>query len=600
MYKRRFKSKIFRIMQMYAINLRFSKKSRYLCVMNFSVSDIIPQSFRRRGIWVVVTIFMRAILNFVGLAMLLPVLLLILDTDSVSTNPYLNRLYVMSGIPDEKWFIAAVCVAVIAVIALKCLINLLLYRAERDYTYSLYGYLSRRLYIDYHNRGLQFIKNSNSAVLSRNVNAICLTFVAGILRPAATIISETTLFLLLFVALAFYDITAAVLVIAIFLPSIWLYIRMVKSRLNDYGEAENRAQRAKARNVADTYRGYSDIEISNAFPQMLERFDRTMEEVIKMRARNATISILPQMFTEIGLAVGMAVMVIINLGIEGNRMKILFGVFAVAALRLMPSVRNIMSAWSSLRYNGFTIPIIRDARIDETDTAVEISDERFDFRKEIATEGLTFRFDDGSAPVLRNLSIKIAKGERLGIRGRSGSGKTTLFNLLLGLYEPTEGAIYIDGERLSAENRRKWQNTIGYVSQNIFLTDGTIIDNIALGVRPDKIDRASADKAIDMADLRAFTDSLPNGADTRVGECGSRLSGGQRQRIGIARALYKQADILFFDEATSSLDNATERNINEAIEELSQSNKDLTIVIIAHRDSSLDWCDRIIDIDDYE
>ncbi|MBP3483125.1 MAG: ABC transporter ATP-binding protein [Alistipes sp.] len=568
--------------------------------MNFSVSDIIPQSFRRRGIWVVVTIFMRAILNFVGLAMLLPVLLLILDTDSVSTNPYLNRLYVLSGIPDEKWFIAAVCVAVIAVIALKCLINLLLYRAERDYTYSLYGYLSRRLYIDYHNRGLQFIKSSNSAVLSRNVNAICLTFVAGILRPAATIISETTLFLLLFVALAFYDITAAVLVIAIFLPSIWLYIRMVKGRLNDYGEAENRAQRAKARNVADTYRGYSDIEISNAFPQMLERFDRTMEEVIKMRARNATISILPQMFTEIGLAVGMAVMVIINLGIEGNRMKILFGVFAVAALRLMPSVRNIMSAWSSLRYNGFTIPIIRDARIDETDTAVEISDERFDFRKEIATEGLTFRFDDGSAPVLRNLSIKIAKGERLGIRGRSGSGKTTLFNLLLGLYEPTEGAIYIDGERLSAENRRKWQNTIGYVSQNIFLTDGTIIDNIALGVRPDKIDRASADKAIDMADLRAFTDSLPNGADTRVGECGSRLSGGQRQRIGIARALYKQADILFFDEATSSLDNATERNINEAIEELSQSNKDLTIVIIAHRDSSLDWCDRIIDIDDYE
>lgn len=548
----------------------------------------------------VVTIFMRAILNFVGLAMLLPVLLLILDTDSVSTNPYLNRLYVLSGIPDEKWFIAAVCVAVIAVIALKCLINLLLYRAERDYTYSLYGYLSRRLYIDYHNRGLQFIKSSNSAVLSRNVNAICLTFVAGILRPAATIISETTLFLLLFVALAFYDITAAVLVIAIFLPSIWLYIRMVKGRLNDYGEAENRAQRAKARNVADTYRGYSDIEISNAFPQMLERFDRTMEEVIKMRARNATISILPQMFTEIGLAVGMAVMVIINLGIEGNRMKILFGVFAVAALRLMPSVRNIMSAWSSLRYNGFTIPIIRDARIDETDTAVEISDERFDFRKEIATEGLTFRFDDGSAPVLRNLSIKIAKGERLGIRGRSGSGKTTLFNLLLGLYEPTEGAIYIDGERLSAENRRKWQNTIGYVSQNIFLTDGTIIDNIALGVRPDKIDRASADKAIDMADLRAFTDSLPNGADTRVGECGSRLSGGQRQRIGIARALYKQADILFFDEATSSLDNATERNINEAIEELSQSNKDLTIVIIAHRDSSLDWCDRIIDIDDYE
>jgi len=576
------------------------KKSRYLCIMNFSVSDIIPAPFRRRGILIVATIFLRAILNFVGLAMLLPVLILILDTESIRTNPYLNKLYLLSGIGDERWFIVAVCIAVIVVILLKCGAALSLYRIEQKYIYALYGYLSRKLYIDYHNRGLQFIKNGNSALLSRNVNVICLTFVAGILRPAATIASETALFLLLFGALAIYDFTAAILIAAIFLPSIWLYIRTVRGKLNSYGEAENRAQRTKARNVADTFRGYSDIEINNAFPDMLERFDRSMEEITGMRIKNATISVLPQMFTEIGLAAGMSLMVIINLGVEGNGMKILFGIFAVAALRLMPSVRNIMSAWSSLRYNAYTIPIIRDARIDDADTAVETSAERYDFDREIRVDDISFSFEGDAKPVLHDLSLTIAKGERIGIRGRSGSGKTTLFNLLLGLYRPNKGAILIDSEPLSDANRRKWQNTIGYVSQNVFLVDGTFVDNIALGCPADSIDLQRVDRAIDMANLREFVSSLPDGADTRVGECGNRLSGGQRQRIGIARALYKQADILFFDEATSSLDNTTERNINEAIEQLSRRNKELTIVIIAHRDTSLDWCDRIINIDDYE
>ncbi|HIW52411.1 MAG TPA: ATP-binding cassette domain-containing protein, partial [Candidatus Alistipes excrementipullorum] len=179
-------------------------------------------------------------------------------------------------------------------------------------------------------------------------------------------------------------------------------------------------------------------------------------------------------------------------------------------------------------------------------------------------------------------------------------GKTTLFNLMLGFYEPTSGVICVDGEPLTGANRRKWQNTIGYVSQNVFIADGTFVENIALGADPDTVDRKRLDRAIDMANLREFIDSLPLGVDTPAGECGNRLSGGQRQRIGIARALYKEADVLFFDEATSSLDNSTEQNINAAIEELSRNNKELTIVVIAHRESSLDYCDRTITLDQHE
>lgn len=181
-----------------------------------------------------------------------------------------------------------------------------------------------------------------------------------------------------------------------------------------------------------------------------------------------------------------------------------------------------------------------------------------------------------------------------GIRGASGVGKTTLFNILLGFYRPTAGRITIDGRPLDETNLRKWQNTIGYVSQSVFIADSSFMQNVALGCDPDRIDRRRAAQALETAKLKEFIDTLPQGMETPIGECGCRLSGGQRQRLGIARALYKQADILFFDEATSALDNRTEERINRAIKELSKANRELTIIVVAHRESSLDYCDRII------
>ena len=565
--------------------------------MKHGILEIIPKSFRGRSIRVAVTILLRAILNFVGLAMLVPVLVLILDTDTIHTNRHLNAIYEALGFSSDSWFVVAVCAAVVMIIVLKCLVNLGLYTTERNFIYDLYRYLSRRLYIDYHNRGLGFIKSSNSSILTRNVNVVCLTFVVGVLRPLASIASEVMLFALLFVALACYNIVAAALILAIFIPAAWFYFSLVRNKLNSYGEVENRTQRIKMRNVIDTYRGYSDLEVCNAFPSMLAQFDKAMNEVVEVRLKNATISTLPQMFTEIGLAVALVAMILLNLGIESSNIKILFGVFAVAALRLMPSVRNIMSAWASFRYNRYTIDIIRDAHIDDIDPTIDDSTERMSFEREISLDNVSFHFADSDQEVIEKLSLTIGKGERIGIRGKSGAGKTTLFNLMLGFFEPTSGEIRIDNEPLKPQNRRPWLNIVGYVSQHVFLTDGTIVENIALGIAPESIDRERLNRAIEMADLREFIDSLPQGADTPAGECGNRLSGGQRQRIGIARALYKQAEVLFFDEATSSLDNDTEQNINSAIEQLSKHNQELTIIVIAHRESSLDYCDRIITLE---
>ena len=439
--------------------------------------DIIPRRFRRRSYLVSGTIFLRAQLNFAGMALLIPVLLLILDSESMHTNPWLERLYQAGGFESDRAFALTVCGCIVALIAFKNLLNLFLLRYERRYIYDLYRCMSRRLYIEYHDRGLGFIKNTNSALLSRNVNFVCLAFVTGILVPLASITSESMLLALLFTALLFYNPAVAGLVLLVFIPTVWFYYSAVRKRLHRYGVQENEAQREKARTVVETFRGYADLEINDAFPSMLRRFDRAMDKIVTIQSRNMTVNALPSIFMEVGLAIGMALFVAVSLGTPGDEARVLFGVFAVAGLRLMPSVRNMMSGWSALKYNRYTIDILRDIDLNDEKPEPSAAQPPLPFEREIAVRDLSFRFDDerGDKEVLHGLTLTIRKGEHIGIRGASGAGKTTLFNLLLGFYTPTGGEITIDGEPLTAANRRRWQNAVGYVSQHVFLLDGTLL-----------------------------------------------------------------------------------------------------------------------------
>ncbi len=553
----------------------------------------IPHEYRRRAIWVAITIFIRAILNFIGIAMMIPLLVIMLDRDSLTTTPWFNDLYHLFGFTSYEGFVCGVCAAIVAIILVKNLLVIFLYRFERDYIYSLYRTLSTRLFTNYYGRGLAFMKYSNSALLTRNVNVVTLMFVAGILKPIATIAAEVMLLTLLIVALACYSPMAALLAIVVFIPIMALFYIAVRRRLNDIGVRENEAQRTKSRIVSECFRGYADIEVAGAFDQMLKRFDSAMDEVVTLRKRSSTISILPQMITEVGIAIALSALLIISIYASTDNLSLLFGIFAVAAVRLIPSMRSILSSWSSLRLNGYSIDTMSEAQ-DILGINTANSRAKLTLNDKICIDNLTFQFEDSDTPTINNLSLEIGKGERLGIRGTSGVGKTTLFNLLLGLYRPTSGRILIDGVELDETTCRSWKNSIGYVSQHVFIADMTLAENIALGCDSGNVDTERLNRAIELADIKEFIASLPNGVNSRIGEQGCRLSGGQRQRIGIARALYKGCDILLFDEATSSLDNQTEENINRAIRRLGATNRELTIVVIAHRESSLEYCDRVI------
>lgn len=555
--------------------------------------SIIPKSFRHSTLGVVLTIFLRAILNFVGIATLIPVLILIIDSDNIGSTGYLSWLYNALNFSSYQQFALAICVGVIVILLIKNIAILGLYRWERDYIYSLYKHLSTRLYRGYYHEGLGFVKRSNTAILNRNINVVSLTFVTGVLKPIATILGEGLLMVLIFIALLLYSPAVAVITIALFMPIVVIFYLMMRRRLNDIGERENVAQRTKGRIVAETFRGYADIEVGGAFEMNYKRFNDAIDEVVMLRKQHSSISMLPQIFTEVGLAVGFTLLIILSISGTTEDLALLLGILAIAGVRLLPSLRSIMASWSSIRYNRYTIDTLAESSYNDYSDDINTT-ERIDFKHSIELRNIGFGFDDATMPLLNDLSLTIGKGERVGIKGASGAGKTTLFNLILGLYRPTAGAIYIDGEVLCEDNIRKWQNSIGYVSQSVFITDGSLVENIAFGIEANDVDYNRINKVIELSDLKAFVSSLPNGVHTHIGEQGSKISGGQRQRIGIARALYKNPDILLFDEATSSLDDHTEENINNAISKISESNHSLTIVVIAHRESSLEYCDRII------
>ena len=559
-----------------------------------SILKIIPLSYRRRGFWVAITIFLRAILNFLGVAMLVPILVLILNPEG--SNELIMWLERVLSTTNRLHIAIYVCLAVLGVVIIKSLLVMALHRYERRFIFSFYRELSLKLYLGYYGRGLGFIKQNNSSTLSRNVNVVSLMFATGVLKPLATMIGDVLLLLFVATALFIYSPQEALLIGAIFIPIAAIFYLVVRRRIQSIGVEENEAQRHKSRIVSETFRGYADVEIGGAMPLIIKRFCDDLDAISDLRQRHSSLSLLPQLFVEIGLVVGMILVVLFSLCSRGNA-SLMFGVFAIVAIRLIPSVRSILTQWSLIKYNRYTIDELLEADIANVGTELTQCSERMTLNNSINLNGVSFKFDDAAEPTLSDLSLTISRGEHVGIRGASGVGKTTLFNLLLGLYRPTSGTISVDGIELTNENIRKWQNSIGYVSQNVFIADSTLAENIALGTPKESIDYELVDRVICQANLAEFVKSLPHGLDTRIGEQGSRLSGGQRQRIGIARALYKGCDVLLLDEATSSLDNQAEECINMEISRLKLTNDKLTVVVIAHRESSLENCNRIITLE---
>ncbi|NTV91153.1 MAG: ABC transporter ATP-binding protein, partial [Clostridiales bacterium] len=268
---------------------------------------------------------------------------------------------------------------------------------------------------------------------------------------------------------------------------------------------------------------------------------------------------------------------------------------ALGSQRMLPALQQLYGGWSSLQGNSVSMEEVLDL-LDQPVQEINVEEQQkaLPFERLLALRKLSFRYTPDAPEVLREIDLEIPKGSRIGFIGTTGSGKSTLLDIVMGLLEPTSGAVEVDGTPVILNNRRSWQKHIAHVPQTIFLSDASLEENIALGVPKNKIDKERVRQAARQAQIADIIESWPKQYETVVGERGVRLSGGQRQRIGIARALYKQADVIIFDEATSALDNQTEAAVMQAIEDLHEG---LTVLIIAHRLTTLRACDTVVELE---
>ena len=313
----------------------------------------------------------------------------------------------------------------------------------------------------------------------------------------------------------------------------------------------------------------------------------------KISVELTVYKLIPTKLIEITMISSIFIIVIYGLKFMNSKDELLalLGIYTIASYRIMPSINRIMIAVNGITENQYTLPVLENL-VNYKNNFSKSSKEIL-FKHEISFVGVSYKYPNANNLTVNDLSFTLNKGDIICFKGHSGSGKTTVMNLLLGFLYPNSGKIMIDNKVLNNLNIQSWQCKIGYVQQEVYLLDTTIAENIAFGIDKSLIDYDKINLVLRQASLTNFIESLDNGAETLVGERGTNLSGGQRQRIGIARALYFDSEVLFFDEVTSALDPETEVQINKTIESLSV-NERITIVMIAHRETGLDFVNKII------
>lgn len=523
---------------------------------------------RKRAAAAAATVFAGVLLDFAGIASLLPVLYYLLDDGGNGRAVLLFSLLSL------------------AVIVLKCIAGTALNRYENHFLLGLYRRLSLSLFSSYYGRGLLYIRNRGIQKLCYEINSSCYSFSQGLLAPMLRIAGDGLLLLAVLTALLLYSPVMAAVLIAAFLPSIVVYILFIRKRVRDFGEKEWEAKRRQWSVTGDALGGYAEVEVNGASALFVKEFERGLDEISGSRMRMNMLVRIPQFLSELSAVAGLALMAMLSSG----EVRVVVGVFAVAALRLLPAMRSVMTGWTQVRNASCCLDVLEDG-LEENEDGPASGLSELTFRKELCLKDVSFAYPDGER-VLSGFNFVVRKGECAGIKGVSGVGKSTLFNLLLGFLTPDSGQVLVDGVPLGPDNREAWRSNVGYVPQQVFIFNGSLADNIALG-NPAP-DRGRIGALIETVGLDGWVKGLDHGVDTALGEQGGCLSGGQRQRIGIARALYREVEVLLLDEATSSLDNESEREVNEAVLRLRQLRPGLTVISIAHRDSTLVYCDRII------
>ena len=439
-----------------------------------------------------------------------------------------------------------------------------------------------------------FLLNTNSSELMRNISSDTV-YLFQVIYNVFQVISNllTTSIIVIYLAITNFAITMTVA--GLMAVCVLVIVFLLQKRFRYYSKRNQELISMLTKNLQQSFGGAKEIKILNEEDHFINEYDRIFKENADIEVKYSLRSIIPKYLIEVVCICGILAYLGVNVIYNPNYIELVpqLAVFCVAAYRLLPCVNTLYANANSIIYYSAGIDeIYKDIKTAEElgiSTLKEDNGKELPFNKEICIDNVDFTYEGAEKSVFTNASLSIKKGHSVALVGMSGGGKTTMADFILSLLEPQKGSVTIDGLDIH-ENIGGWRKKFGYIPQVIYLNDDSIRNNVAFGIDEDKIDDKKVWNALEQAQLTDFVKSLKDGLDTQVGERGARISGGQRQRLGIARALYRNPEILVFDEATSALDNETEKEVMAAIESLQGSK---TMLMIAHRLSTIENCDDI-------
>ena len=551
-----------------------------------------PQE-RKQAILLLGMVLVMALIDIIGVASIMPFMSVLTNPQLIETNVYLNTFYTALNLDDHQQFQFILGLMVFALLVISLAVNALTTYLQLRFTMMREYSVSKRLIEGYLHQPYTWFLSRNSADLGKTLLSEINHVISHSSIPITNIIAQGVVTASLLLLLVLVDPILALSVGFVLGATYLLIFKFTMSYLATIGRDRLIVNKQRYNAVSEAFGAAKEVKVGGLEQIFVNRFAVPAENYAKYEASAHLISQIPRFALE-AIAFGGLILIILYLMYKSNNFATVLPIvslYAFAGYRLLPAMQKIYAAISLLRYAGSSLNNLYEELINLEPYTISTDSTITPLKESINLNNISFSYPNMSEMTLKNINLTIAARTNIGLVGSSGSGKTTIVDLILGLLEAQQGTLEIDGQAIVKNNRRAWQRSVGYVPQQIYLSDDTIAANIAFGVSSEGINHESVERAAKIANLHEFViNSLSSGYQTTIGERGVRLSGGQRQRIGIARALYFNPQVLILDEATSALDNLTEEAVMEAVHNL--KNK-ITVIMIAHRLSTVKECNTI-------
>ena len=563
--------------------------------------DLLLQSERRDAVIVLVVAVISAITSAIGVGSILPFLTVLVEPDIIESNPYFSSVYDYLGFESRYAFLTALGIGSVVLMIVASTVQMASSYLSVRFSHQLSHSLEMDLFGGYLEEPYEYFLDKHSGHLSTNVLSEAFEAAQSFFMPALNFFISAGSVLAIVALLMWVNPLVTLLALLVIGGSYGVLHAVTRGYMKTIGQRRSVANRSRYKVARETFGGIKDVKVSGTEMQFAEQLRKPSMDMAHSRIWLAVIGQLPRQIVFVIAFGGIILLCLSTLdpaavqtGGETTALLPELGVFALAAQRMFPSIQSLFAALSQMRFGEAALRRI-DADLSGRrlpGANIEGSREKLSLNDSIQLVSASYSYPGSSKPDLSDVDLSIFAGNKVGIVGSTGAGKTTLSDVVLGLLPLTDGQMIVDGVPITDANRRAWRQATAYVPQDIYLLDASVSENIAFGRNEEDIDQARVREVAKIAQLSDFVENeLPQNYGTMVGERGVRLSGGQRQRLGIARALYRGTDLIIFDEATSSLDNVTEKELMQALDRLPGEQ---TVLIVAHRLSTVRNCDKIV------